>query len=79
MVCKRNQANIDKLANTKANDFRFIGLSLAEAGLEEYVEGYHLKFPVYAGLTTETVQSLGLGGTPQPSQANRVRQGFLRP
>jgi peroxiredoxin len=63
--CRRNQANIDKLAETKANDFRFIGLSLDESGLKEYLGEYHLKFPVYAGLTKETVESLGLGGTPQ--------------
>jgi hypothetical protein len=63
--CKRNQANIAKLTDTKANDFRFIGLSLAESGLKEYVDEYHLKVPVYTGLTPETVRSLGLGGTPQ--------------
>jgi thiol-disulfide isomerase/thioredoxin len=63
--CRRNQANIEKLAETKGNDFRFIGLSLDEAGLKEYVEEYRLKFPVYAGLTKESVQSLRLGGTPQ--------------
>ncbi len=63
--CRRNQTNIDTLAETKANDFRFVGLSLAEAGLKEYVEEHHLKFPVYARLTAETIQSLGLGGTPQ--------------
>jgi len=63
--CRRNQANIDKIAETKANDFRFIGLSLGETGLKEYFGGRTLKFPVYAGLTKETVQALGLGGTPQ--------------
>jgi peroxiredoxin len=63
--CKRNQANINKVADTKANDFRFIGLSLAEPGLKEYVEEHHLKFPTYTGLTRETIKSLGLGSTPQ--------------
>ena len=63
--CKRNQANINKVADTKANDFRFIGLSLAEPGLKEYVEDHHLKFPMHTGLTRETIQSLGLGSTPQ--------------
>ena len=53
------------VADTKVNDFRFIGLSLAEPGLKEYVEEHHLKFPIYAGLTRETIQSLGLGRTPQ--------------
>jgi peroxiredoxin len=63
--CRRNQANVDRLADTKANDFRFVGLSLGEDGLKEYVDEHHTKFPVYARLKPETVQSLGLGGTPQ--------------
>lgn len=63
--CRRNQANVNRLADAKANDFRFVGLSLAESGLKEYVEEHHLKFPVYARLPAETVESLGLGGTPQ--------------
>lgn len=63
--CRRNQANIDKIAETKANDFRFIGLSLAESGLKDYIEEHRMKFPVYAGVTKETVSALGLSGTPQ--------------
>ena len=63
--CRRNQANIAKSVETRANDFRFIALSLADSGLKEYVEQHHLKFPVYSGLKEETIQALGLGGTPQ--------------
>lgn len=63
--CKRNQANINKLTETKGNEFRFVGLSLADEGLKEYVEGHQLKFPVYSGVKEDTVRSLGLGGTPQ--------------
>lgn len=63
--CERNNANIDKLTELRGNDFRFIGLSLADAGLKEYVEGHHLNFPFYTRLTSETIHSLGLGGTPQ--------------
>ena len=63
--CRRNQANVNKLAEAKANDFRFVGISLAESGLKEYVEEHHLRFPVYARLPAETVESLGLGSTPQ--------------
>ena len=62
--CKRNQANIDKLADTKGNDFRFIGLSLTDSGLREYIGEHPLKFPIYTGLTSETITSLGLGSTP---------------
>jgi hypothetical protein len=63
--CIRNQANIEKLTEVTADNYRFIGLSLAESGLKEYVEEHHLKFPVYTRLTAETIQALKLGGTPQ--------------
>ena len=63
--CERNQANIDKLAELKGNDFRFIGLSLVEPGLKEYLEKHRLKFPTYTRLTSKAIDSLGLGGTPQ--------------
>ena len=63
--CERNQANIDRLAEAKGNEFRFIGLSLYEPGLKEYLEKHRLKFPTYTRLTSETINSLGLGGTPQ--------------
>ena len=63
--CERNKENVDQLAQLKGNEFRFIGLSLAESGLKEYMERHHLKFPMYTGLTSETIDSLGLGGTPQ--------------
>lgn len=63
--CRRNQPNIEKIVDAKKNDFQFIGISLAETGLKEYVDEQHLKFPVYTGLSAETVRSLGLGSTPQ--------------
>jgi hypothetical protein len=63
--CDRNNANFLKLNELKGNDFRFIGLSLAEPGLAEYVKAHHLNCPVYTGLSPETVKALGLGSTPQ--------------
>ncbi|MDX6613005.1 MAG: hypothetical protein QOD75_2191 [Blastocatellia bacterium] len=63
--CERNRANFDKLTELKGNDFGFIGLSLSETGLKEYVERQHLKFPIYMQLKSETIQALGLGSTPQ--------------
>ncbi|PYS79570.1 MAG: hypothetical protein DMF70_12770 [Acidobacteria bacterium] len=63
--CERNRKNIDELTRAKGNDFRFVGLSLSEEQLKEYVEQHRLNFPVYTGLKPDTIQSLGLGGTPQ--------------
>jgi thioredoxin-related protein len=63
--CERNKANIEKLAELKGNDFRFIALSLAEPGLTEYLKGHHINFPVYSQLASDSIHSLGLGATPQ--------------
>ena len=53
------------LADTKGNEFRFIGLSLTDSGLREYIGDHPLKFPIYTGMKAETITSLGLGSTPQ--------------
>ena len=63
--CERNRKNIDELTKAKGKDFRFVGLSLSGEQLKEYVEEHHLNFPVYTGLKSDTIQALGLGGTPQ--------------
>lgn len=63
--CERNKANIEKLAELKGSDFRFVGLSLAEPGLKAYMEGHHLNFPMYTRLSPDSIASLGLGSTPQ--------------
>jgi hypothetical protein len=78
--CERNKANLDTLTRLKGNDFRFIGLSLGEAGLKEYVERQFLNFPVYTKLTPGTINSLGLGGTPQTiviSPEGRVLKNWI--
>jgi len=62
--CERNRENIAKLSEL-GDRFRFIGLSLTESGLKEYVEKQHFKFPVYTRVAAEAVTSLGLGTTPQ--------------
>jgi hypothetical protein len=62
--CERNRENIAKLTE-RGDRFRFIGLSLSEAGLREYVEKQQLKFPVYTRVAPEAQTALGLGPTPQ--------------
>lgn len=63
--CERNRQNIDELTKAKGKDFRFVGLSLSAEHLKEYVERHHLNFPVYTGLKSDAIQSLGIAGTPQ--------------
>lgn len=78
--CERNARNINAIAELKGESFRFIGLSLADDGLREYVESHRLNFPVYKSLTPETVQALGLGSTPQTivvSPDGRVQQNWV--
>jgi len=62
--CDRNNQNINAIVSLKGASFRFIGLSLADNGLQEYVESHHLSFPVFKDLTPESIQMLGLGATP---------------
>ena len=45
--------------------YRFIGLSLSDEALQEYVAKNDLKLPVYSGLSPETLKTYKLGSTPQ--------------
>jgi hypothetical protein len=63
--CERNTQNINTIADLKGESFRFIGLSLGDDNLPGYVESHHLGFPIYKGLTPESIQILRLAGTPQ--------------
>ena len=46
--------------------YRFVGLSLSEDGLKDYVRDKHLTYPVYVAKRGSGVQEkLGVRGTPQ--------------
>lgn len=63
--CARNIDNLKTLTGRESGEYRFVGLSLSDAGLAEYVAKNELKFPVYSGLSSETEKSYRLNGTPQ--------------
>ncbi|HKV23641.1 MAG TPA: hypothetical protein VJN93_03530 [Candidatus Acidoferrum sp.] len=63
--CARNQANIRALVRTRGKVYRFVGLSLSDEHLKEYVAKSGIEFPVYSHLAPEAVSELGLGSTPQ--------------
>jgi hypothetical protein len=63
--CARNIDNLETLLDEKSSQYRFIGLSLSENGLAEYVVKNELKLPVYSGLSPETLKAYKLGSTPQ--------------
>lgn len=63
--CGRNQANIQALARERGKTYRFIGLSLSDDHLKQYVTKNGITFPVYSRLDSEAISALGLGSTPQ--------------
>lgn len=78
--CERNTQNINLVADQTRDSFRFIGLSLSDDGLQEYVTSHRFNFPVYTGVAPESAQMLGLGSTPQTiviSPDGRVQQNWV--
>jgi hypothetical protein len=63
--CRRNSESINALARQASSRFRIIGLSLSDDGLKSFVEDHHVTFPVYTGLSYDTIKSLGIVGTPE--------------
>ena len=63
--CEANLNSIRTIARLRGGSYRFIGLSLSEDGLREYVDRSKFTFPVYKGLSQEAIIMLGLGYTPQ--------------
>lgn len=63
--CLKNLRNIKALAEHDCNEYRFIGLSLSEDNLREYVAHQNLNFPIYSGVSHEAVKAYRMSGTPQ--------------
>jgi peroxiredoxin len=63
--CARNLANLKTLLAQKQNAYRFVGLSLTDKDLTEYVAKNQLGCPVYFNPAEETVREYKLGSTPQ--------------
>lgn len=63
--CERNLNNIKALENGVGHSYRFIGLSLSDKGLDEYVNSHQLSLPIYKQPSQESMRLLGLGSTPQ--------------
>jgi peroxiredoxin len=63
--CARNMDNLKTLLEKEMGQYRFIGISLSEEGLADYVAKNELNLPVYSGLSAETIRTYKLGSTPQ--------------
>jgi hypothetical protein len=78
--CARNMDNFKMLLRKESGEYRFIGLSLSEDTLAEYVATNDLKLPVYSGLSIDTKAAYKLSGTPQTivvSPEGRVLQNWM--
>jgi peroxiredoxin len=78
--CKRNVENIKFLAKNTRDRYRFIGLSLSENNLRDYLSRNDLGFPVYTNLSRNTQSVYKLGGTPQTivvSADGRVQKKWM--
>lgn len=77
--CARNMDNLKTLLDKEGNHYRFIGLSLSDNALAEYVAKNDLKLPVYSDLSPEALKTYKLGSTPQTiviSPEGRVLQDW---
>lgn len=63
--CTRNLDNLRTLIDQKGKDYRFIGISLSEEGLEKYVTDHQLPIPIYTDVPKEAGEAYKMGGTPQ--------------
>ncbi len=62
--CGRNLESIKTLVEKRKNAYRFVGISLSDKGLREYVAAQALPFPVYSGLSQEILKTYRVTGTP---------------
>jgi len=77
--CARNMDNFKTLLEKESAKYRFIGLSLSQEGLVQYVAKNDLKLPVYSELSPEAEEAYKLAGTPQTivvSSEGRVLQNW---
>ncbi len=63
--CERNLDNLQTLISQKGEEYRFVGISLSDDGLGEYMAVHHLTFPIYTDIPKEVGEAYKMGGTPQ--------------
>jgi peroxiredoxin len=78
--CSRNLDNLRALVSQKRDSYQFVGLSLTDESLMEYLARNKLDLPVYVTPTEETRQEYKLGNTPQTiviSPGGKVVQNWV--
>lgn len=62
--CKRNFENMTALRHSVDDRYAFVGISLTDKGLAEYVRDHGIDYPVVTDLSEVTKTVYRLGGTP---------------
>lgn len=78
--CARNMDNLKTLLTKQSGAYRFIGLSLSEEGLADYVTKNGLNLPIYTRVPPDARNAYMLGVTPQTivvSRAGQVLQSWI--
>jgi hypothetical protein len=78
--CSRNLDSLKTLMDQRGKDYRFIGISLSQEGLEQYLSVQKLPCPVYIDIPKETGDAYKMGGTPQTivvSAQGQVMQNWV--
>ena len=77
--CARNLDNLKRLVSQKHEAYRFVGLSLSNEKLKDYVAENKFEFPIYSALPENVIREYKLGPTPQTiviSPQGRVLQNW---
>jgi peroxiredoxin len=62
--CEKNWSNVGALVSGTEGRYRVIGLA-TQAPDAAFIRDRHIAFPILTGFSKQTLQSFGLGGTPQ--------------
>jgi peroxiredoxin len=63
--CAKNMRNLKTLVAAKGGNFRFVGISLQDQGVSEYVQSNGLTMPVFTQPDATAIEELHLNPTPQ--------------
>jgi peroxiredoxin len=63
--CSKSLDGMKTLVEQKSKEYRFIGISLSEEGLKDYITEHKINFPVYTNVADDVMRTYKLGTTPQ--------------
>ena len=78
--CIRNLDNLKALTSQKGGSYKFIGISLTDKDLKQYLAEKEFSMPVFMNPAKEAMQQYGLGPTPQTiviSPDGKVLQNWM--